>query len=250
VPEGGQAEHARGSGRDAAQDAAWSAAGLLLIAAVAALCIYRALTQAITHDEALTWEFFATGGIGRAFASYNPNNHVLYSLLVIPSVKLFGANEFALRLPAILGTLLYLVTSLRLCRLALGRGAFSLIALGMLTLNPLVLDFLVAARGYSLAMGFFMWGLYSLMRWLGSAAGGGLAVRASLAFGLSAVSHLTFALPSLGIALVALAWGVAGDKRRLGATLLRLALPGMALAAALWLPSILRATEITPASTW
>lgn len=230
--------------RTEAPGAAWSAAGLLLIAAVAVLCIYRALTQAITHDEALTWQWYASGGIGRAFASYNANNHVLYSLLVGPSVSLFGTTEFALRLPAILGTLLYLVSAWRLCRLALGRGAFSLIALGLLTLNPLVLDFLVAARGYSLAMGFFLWGLFNLMRWLGREGSNGLLLRVSLAFGLSTVSHLTFALPSLAVALTALAWAVPGDKRHFGRTLLCLALPGTALAAALWLPSMLRAEGI------
>lgn len=208
------------------------------------MCVYRALTQAITHDEALTWEWFASGSIWQAFSAYSPNNHVLHTLLVWTSTRLFGVNEFALRLPAMLGMVLFLVAALRLSRRAFGNGTLALIGLGLLTLNPLVLDYLVAARGYSLAMGFFLWGLLATLRWLAREDQEGLLLRASLAFGLSTVSHLTFALPSLAVAVVALTWAVLGDGRRLVPALRRLALPGGLLAAALWLPSILRAPGI------
>jgi hypothetical protein len=62
--------------------------------------------------------------------------------------------------------------------------------------------------------------------------------------GLATVSHLTFALPSLAVATVALVWGAADRGRRLGPSLARLAVPGILLAGALWSPSLLRAGSI------
>jgi hypothetical protein len=69
-------------------------------------------------------------------------------------------------LPSLAGGLLYLLTVYRLCKLLLKKTLYLLPAIGLLTLNPFILDFLVAARGYGLALGFLFWSLYQLAAYL------------------------------------------------------------------------------------
>ena len=229
--------------------AAWA-----LLLGVLALNVYRAATQSITHDEALTYLWYVDGPIARAFGPYMPNNHVLHTLLAWLSVHALGLSELSLRLPSVLGGLLYLCGALRLSRRAFGGGAIGLLGFGLLALNPLVLDFLSAARGYSLAMGFWIWALLQVLQWTDEAAASGALpparrlLRASLLVGLSVAGHLTFALPGALLLLVAGALvliqrnpgaaSAAGAKLR---SIAALALPAAVLACAFWLPPLVQA---------
>jgi hypothetical protein len=234
----------------------FAAAGWALLAGVLALDVYRAATQSVTHDEALTYLWYVDGPIERAFGPYMPNNHVLHTLLAWISVHALGLSELSLRLPSVLGGLLYLCGALTLSLRALGGRWISLLGFGLLALNPLVLDFLSAARGYSLAMGFWTWALIQVLAWFDELAESRARppprrlLRASLLVGLSVGGHLTFALPGAGLLLVtgalvllqrddpARADPQAGSKARALAALL---LPAAAVAGALWLPPLLQA---------
>lgn len=253
------------------------ASGLLLLA-VFGLDVYRAATQSVTHDEALTYFAYVDGPITRSFGPYMPNNHVLHSLLAWASVHALGLSELTLRLPAVLGALMYLACARRLCRRAFGGRWIALLALGLLCLNPLILDFQSAARGYSLALGFLLWALLRLLdaheRLASPEAGrppGRSLALASFGIGASAASHLTFALPGACLALITAAVfllhrpaqavapvapgepgepvapvtpGEPGRPRTKGArasglrAVLALAVPAAVVAGALWLPSL------------
>ncbi|MGO9230441.1 MAG: hypothetical protein ACLQKA_14720 [Bryobacteraceae bacterium] len=82
-------------------------------------------------------------------------NHLLNTLLERLSWNIFGFNQVALRLPALLGGAIYLLAAARICSKLPGAAFHTLLFL-CLALNPLVLDYLVAARGYSLAVGFLL----------------------------------------------------------------------------------------------
>src|SRR4029453_17802419 len=105
---------------------------------------------------------FVSGSWHQALTFYNANNHVLFTLLAKVSIALLGVSELTLRLPTLLGAALYLTSGLVLCcRLAPSRlSAF--LGMAAIDLNPFVLDFLVAARGYGLAMGLLMTALVLL----------------------------------------------------------------------------------------
>jgi len=127
--------------------AAWAGFALLALG----LVIARACLQSVVIDEADSWLLFA-GKSDPALAWWpSSGNHVLNTLLMRLSTAVFGLNELTLRLPAICGAVIYLGSSWYACwRLA------SLPLFLCLIYNPLVLDFLVAARGYSLALAFLM----------------------------------------------------------------------------------------------
>ncbi len=127
-----------------------------LAAFAMAWAITRAAVQSITIDEAVTHNVFV---FNHRFLRYAANNHILNSMLMYGSTKLFGISQFTARLPALLGAALYIWASCRLCRL-LSQSLFVQLAVFVgLVFNPFVFDHLVAARGYGLALAFLMWAI-------------------------------------------------------------------------------------------
>ena len=97
----------------------------------------------------------STGGI----LWYAANNHILNSTLMYGFTRVLGLSQFTARLPALIGAAFYISAAYRLCRL-LGASLFVQLTLFVcLVFNPFIFDYLVAARGYGLALGFLMWAL-------------------------------------------------------------------------------------------
>ena len=168
-----------------------------------AVLAWRAGHQAITHDEALVWHWCLGNDSVNPLSYASPNNHVVYTVLTWASVGALGPSAFALRLPTLLGAAIYLVAALCLVRMWCKSRSCGFLMLGLLTTSPYVLDYLMAARGYGLALGFLFAGIALLERdlriprhrhaWF-----------AGVALGLSGASQITF---SPAIAGVVLAYG-------------------------------------------
>jgi len=125
--------------------------------------LYRAKAQTIAHDEALTYEWFLDQGVYDVLR-YNPANHVLQTLLAKPIVKILGVSEFTLRVPSLFGAGIYLMAVYFLCRKLFGDGLVMLLSTAMLALNPQVMDFMPAARGYSLGLAGLAVAMYAFAR--------------------------------------------------------------------------------------
>ncbi len=121
--------------------------------------VFRASTQAISHDEALTYLWFLDGGVDKLL-HFDANNHVLFTLLAKPFVKLLGPRELFLRAPTLLGTAVYLVLAYLLSRKIFGNSLLFVICAAMLALNPQVMEFASAARGYGLGLTFLLGAMY------------------------------------------------------------------------------------------
>ncbi len=135
----------------------WVAAALL--AALWLVCAWRAATQSIVHDEALTYQFYLAGPSSELFNHFDANHHFLSTLLMRVSTTLFGFSPIAMRLPALAGAALFFAALFRFCRWAFGSGWLLPMAVAAVSLNPFILDFMVAARGYGLALALWMWAL-------------------------------------------------------------------------------------------
>jgi len=185
--------------------------GPTAVAAVISLFIFayvamRAVTISITHDEALTYVWHVTGDWLQIVLFRTPglpdNNHVLHTLLCKISVTLLGLSELTLRIPSLLGCILYLL-GLNLCLRRILPGWFQVFGLLALGLNPYVLDFLGIARGYGLGLGFALVGLAALLAALADSPGKVRSAPAQLSmilFSLATLSNLSFLLV-LGAAL-------------------------------------------------
>ncbi len=171
---------------------------ILLLIGLSVTNLYRAETQSITCDEAYSYELWGSQPLARMFEAYDASNHVLETLLSKVSVAAFGLSEFTLRLPTVLAGFFYFIAVYRLSSLVFGQGALFLLSVCVLSLNPLLLDLLSAARGYGLALAFCAWALFfmvkvprkSPVRMLGLA----------LLLALSVASNVTFLFVDAGLA--------------------------------------------------
>lgn len=141
----------------------WRVLAWCVLALAFGMAVYRADTQTIAHDEALEYEWFLAGGVGHVLA-YNPANHVLFTLLAKPIVWSLGPRELILRSPSIFGTVIYLLATYLLCRKLFGQGVLFFLAVAMLSLNPQILDFMPAARGYILGLAGLAAAMYFMAR--------------------------------------------------------------------------------------
>jgi hypothetical protein len=180
---------------------------LLLLAALFAIvwAVARACLQSITMDEAQTYLFFvAPPQIWYPF----PNNHVLNTLLIWMTTHVFGTSAITVRMPALLGGALYIVTCYFLCRKITNRFSLQFPLFICLTFNPLIFDFMVAARGYSLADAFLLAGI-AIPVWYTVNAGRSLqqsCLLASVALGLSFSANFSFAFVDFAAWLAVMIW--------------------------------------------
>ena len=121
------------------------------------------MTQSIVHDEALTYQFYLSRPFAEIFHVFSANHHFLNTLLMYACVSLFGFSEWSLRIPALAAAALYFTAVYRISRQAFGGGNTFLLAVSLLTLHPFILDFMVAARGYGMALALLMWALASTL---------------------------------------------------------------------------------------
>ncbi|HET8925307.1 MAG TPA: hypothetical protein VFN26_20155 [Candidatus Acidoferrum sp.] len=127
------------------------------------MAVYRAKTQTIAHDEALEYEWFLDGGVAHVL-EYNPANHMLFTLLAKPTVWTLGVSELRLRLPSVAGALLYVLAAYLLSRRLFGGGLLFFLSVGLLCLNPQILEFMPAARGYILGLAGLVAAMYAMTR--------------------------------------------------------------------------------------
>jgi 4-amino-4-deoxy-L-arabinose transferase-like glycosyltransferase len=225
------------------------------------LAVYRAKVLTITHDEALTYEWFLDQGVSHVL-NYNPANHVLQTLLAKPIVKIFGVSEFNLRLPSLIGAAIYFVATFFLCRTLFCDGAGLLFSVTMLSLNPLIMDYMAAARGYGLGLAGLSVAMYILARLVERGKfdredkewrwGCGIA---SVSLALSVAAHLTNIVPAVCLAIVfsLVAMGGFSAPYKIGKSEVRsfaqyFILPGTAVAFCILWPFLIQ-WRLAPANT-
>jgi hypothetical protein len=179
--------------------ARWLLAGLL------GVNLYRAATQSVTPGEAWNYHRFIAPAWTEAFARVDSNNHVLNTLLVRLSTACFHLTELSLRLPSLLAGVLYLWAVWRLARRWCGDGPVFLALIGLLTLNPMVVDALSEARGYGMALCCWMWALELILESVESFSTSKLNL-AALCLGLSVAASLAFGAPAVALMTALLAW--------------------------------------------
>lgn len=219
--------------------------GLVLIASIFAIDIYRAAVQSCTVDEATTYNEYASKSIVEILTlPYDANNQILHTILCRLAVRTLGVSELTLRLPSLLGGLLFLAMSYRLCRLYFGGGWLFFTALGTLVLNPFTLDYLSIARGYGLAAGLLLTACFQLSRHLLEPVWNPRWLRtASFALGFAVAANFTFAIPAVALALVFLSLEMWELRRlRFWDAVNQLILPGTVAAAVIVLLPLLHAS--------
>ena len=183
----------------------------MLLSVVFLINVFRACSQSITYDEAVTYHYYVAAPWSRLLAKL-ANNHLVNSLGCRATTWLFGTSELTIRMPSLGGGMLYLASLLLVCHYGFGAGPFLLLATALIALNPMVLDFLSAARGYGLALGFLLAGMYQLLMYLDqpdarfyNGKGRRRLIVAAVCLALAVHSNLSFLIGAGGLVLAFLA---------------------------------------------
>jgi hypothetical protein len=215
-----------------------------LAVAAMALVVVRACIQSMTIDEANTILGFVSAPPGTHWYP-SSGNHVLDSALARLFTTIFGINELSTRAPALFGAIVYIWSALRFTILITSWRFLHWMLFAFLVFNPLTLDFLVAGRGYALAVGCMFAALYLIAKLVLS---GGESDRfalyarwASFFVAVSFCSNFSFAYADAVTMLAFFIWAATGaPRRKLG--YLRLAeccfLPGIVTAIAICGPTV------------
>ncbi len=116
------------------------------------------LFDPIRYDEAHTYINYASEPLFRTVTRYDaPNNHVFHSVLANLSLRVFGDHLFALRMPALLAQVLWVVLLFAICCRQSNRWmAFSIALLA--ASFPTVTESAANARGYTVSAALFLCG--------------------------------------------------------------------------------------------
>lgn len=189
--------------------------------------VARAAVQSVTIDEAdtfLTWVNHSSPTHWMMAA----NNHVLNSMLMRVTVAIFGVSQFTIRLPALLGAVIYLTAAYGLSRIMARTLALRWAVFVCLVYNPFMMDYLVAARGYGLACGFLLSAIALAAWWHGANAGGQqpahlttICALCSISAALSVSANFAFAFVNAATMLLIFLWAWSADwgpawRQRLG----------------------------------
>jgi hypothetical protein len=181
----------------------FAVASLIFLGVLFAATVYRAATQSITTGEA-TWFQGLTDPHGAA-AAESPPGVAFDSLLTRGSIHTFGVSELTLRLPGVLGGLLFFFAIFRLCRLLFGDSVWLPLAIALNTLNPPTLDICSGLASGGLGLGFWTLGLYYAARWVAERET--VPIGAGVALGLAVVAApaSVFAVAALATVFVGMA---------------------------------------------
>ena len=145
------------------KDAYWLYPAVILL-----LCytVLRAINVPFSIDESSSFLGAIQSDFG-AIWNYtweDANNHLLNSILARISYLTLGDEEWALRLPNLIAHVIYLWFSYRFVRRLTTNSMFRLAAFMLLNVNPYLLEFFGACRGYGLQCAALMVGIYWLHR--------------------------------------------------------------------------------------
>ena len=141
-------------------------AGIFIAVIVFGYTCIRAAILSITIDEAATYLWHVQLSFRQIFSHTWQGileTHLLNTLLIKIVTQFFGNSEFAIRIPALIGHVLYLFWTIKILNLFL-KGRKFILGLSLMVTNPYLLSFFSCARGYSLGLGFFMGGLYFCLK--------------------------------------------------------------------------------------
>jgi hypothetical protein len=133
--------------------------GLALFAM--AWVIARAHVQSMTIDEATTYGHFVAPPRPSHWIA-NANNHVLNCILARLFTSVFGPSHLTVRAGAIAGAAIYIAATYFLSKLITSGPALRIGLFVCLVYNPFIFDYLVAARGYGLGIGFLAAAIYPI----------------------------------------------------------------------------------------
>lgn len=128
----------------------WAVAILLLITVFGAGVRWRFLDHPMRYDESYNYLHYASKSPAYIATHYAPNNHILHTLMVSVSMRLFGTSPAALRVPAFLAGVALIPATAWLGWVVTRRRGVTLVAALAVCGSSALIEYSTNARGYSL----------------------------------------------------------------------------------------------------
>ena len=126
--------------------------------------VYKMHCVGVIGDEVWTYNDFCTD-IHTAITNYkSSNNHILNSIMIIATQKLFGGYEHFLRIPAILFGTIFCISITYIVNKTIRSPALKIVILLLILLNWFIVDLTYLARGYAIALGVTFTGIAILIK--------------------------------------------------------------------------------------
>lgn len=120
--------------------------GLILVALITRLA---SLNIPLNHDEAYTYNAFASGSLWKTVSDYHvPNNHVLLSIMINIVTHLFGNQLWLIRFPTVVAGVLMIPASYWL-GMKLYSKETAILSAALVAIFPALIESSVLARGYA-----------------------------------------------------------------------------------------------------
>lgn len=138
---------------------------VISLTAFVIVCL-RSYLVPFNHDETATFFMYIQSGKYMPFNSQvDANNHVLNSFLGNICFHLFGSSPFSLRIPNLVGLLILIFATYKICYKLKQSGSKVFLTAGML-LSFHWLSFFSVCRGYGISMALLMMGLAYMMDYI------------------------------------------------------------------------------------
>lgn len=131
----------------------------LIILLLGLYVIFRGITLSFTHDESLSFSIIQ----GNTSLKQTANHHALNTMLMDVCFKLFGSQEWALRLPNIIAFFIYSLAAFLVANL-ISDKTIKVFTFVVLLFNPFLLDFFSLARGYGISNSCILLAFYFFLR--------------------------------------------------------------------------------------
>jgi hypothetical protein len=136
---------------------------IILFAAIG-FRVYKAHYTGIINDEAWTQMVFSKN-LHTALTSYDStNNHVLNSIFIVLTQKVFGSYEHFIRIPAVLFGALFCCAMTYIIHKTIRYSILKIVLLLLILMNWWIVDLTYLARGYAIALGAVFTGIAILIR--------------------------------------------------------------------------------------
>lgn len=145
---------------------AFTLSEFLLFVVLLTYLVLRACLVPVTHDEPATALYYAQMPVWDIvrYTDPIPNNHILHTLLLKATEAVFGTSQFSIRIPNLLGFVLYFWSAVAISRSLDNRWLRASLLL-LLLLNPYLDDFFSLARGYALSLDFLLLACAFFLKW-------------------------------------------------------------------------------------
>ncbi len=188
---------------------------IMVVIAFSLIVAYRACMIPITHDEAGTFLNFLHLSVWSCVSNLNcwgnANNHWLNTLLMQWSVRLFGEELWAIRLPNVLAGISYFFCAALLSARFIKNSFLQVAGFVVLCGHVYLLDFFSLARGYGLMSAGVLWAIYCMLRYIELWGRRWLLVSISALF-FAILGNFTALLPWSAMAAAWLVWVLVSKK--------------------------------------